>query len=250
MKNRVFELDFLRGLAIIMMILHHLIYDLRYIMELDIFAWQESYVFEYWIRAPFVFIFLIVSGISCTFSRSNWKRSMKMAAVAIAFSIVFYIVSIVSETQMYVFFNIIHVLAVGTILYSFLDYLEKKKIIRDITLPLLAMVILFMWLEYPLSKIQAVFLPVLLPLHEQFASGVGMADYMPLVPWIGLFFAGAIIGRLFYSQHKTLLPDAPEAVRSISAPFEFVGRNSLLFYIFHQPVLLLVLFLLRTAGIL
>lgn len=249
MKNRVFELDFLRGLAIIMMILHHLIYDLRYIMDLDIFAWQESYFFEYWVRAPFVFIFLIVSGICCTFSKSNIRRSIKMGAVAIAFSAVFFIISIYSKTEMYVIFNIIHILAVGTLIYSILEYLEKK-IIKDIRLPLLMLVVIFMWLEYPLSKLPATFMPILLPLHEQFASGIGMADYMPLVPWIGLFFAGAVIGRIFYSQRQSLLPEPPAAVRRIAGPFEFVGRNSLVFYIFHQPVLLLTLYLLRTAGIL
>jgi uncharacterized membrane protein len=250
MKNRAFELDFLRGLAIIMMILHHMIYDLRYIMGIDIFAWQESYFFEYWIRAPFVFIFLIVSGICCTFSRSNIRRSLKMAAVAVAFSAVFYIVSIVSKSEMYVFFNIIHILAVGTFLYSVLEWMEKKRFIRDIRLPLLALVIVFMWLEYPLSKLPESFIPVLLPLHEQFAFGLGMADYMPLVPWIGLFFAGAVIGRLFYANKESLLPDAPAAVRRISVPFEFVGRNSLVFYLFHQPALLLVLYLLRITGVL
>ncbi|MHB8962891.1 MAG: heparan-alpha-glucosaminide N-acetyltransferase domain-containing protein [Saccharofermentanales bacterium] len=250
MKNRAFELDFLRGLAIIMMILHHLIYDLRYIMGLDLFAWQESYFFEYWVRAPFVFIFLIVSGICCTFSKSNIRRSIRMAAVAVAFSAVFYIVSIVTSSEMYVFFNIIHILAVGTFIYSILEHMEKKKVIQDIRLPLLVLVVIFMWLEYPLSKLPLSMIPALLPLHEQFASGLGMADYMPLVPWIGLFFAGAVIGRLFYTERRSLLPRMPAFVRRISLPFEFVGRNSLIFYIFHQPALLGTLYLMRLAGIL
>ncbi len=249
-RDRAFELDVLRGLAIFMMMLHHLIYDLRYIMGLDIFAWQESYFFEYWVRTPFVFIFLFVSGICCTFSRSNFRRSLKMAAVAAGFTAVFWGISAATGTEMYVFFNIIHVLAVGTFLYAVLELLEKKGRIRDIRFPILMLAILFLWLEYPLSRLDPAAIPALLPLHDRFSSGIGMADYMPLVPWIGLFFAGAFTGRIFYAGRQTVFPGAPAAVLRATSPLGFIGRHSLAFYIIHQPVLLAVLYLLRWAGFL
>jgi uncharacterized membrane protein len=250
MQKRAFELDFLRGLAIIMMILHHLIYDLRYIMGLDLFAWQESYFFEYWLRAPFVFIFLAVSGVCCTFSSSNIRRSGKMALVAAGFSAVFFAVSTFTDSEMYVIFNVIHILAVGTFLYAVLEVLASKGIIRDLRMPLLILVVVFLWLEYPLSAMDRGFVPVLIPLHDHFSIGLGMADYMPLVPWIGLFFAGALFGRLFYAQKQSLFPNPPPVVQGVTAPFAFVGRHSLLFYILHQPIVLAILFLLRWMEVL
>ena len=45
-NTRAFELDVLRGAAVIMMMLHHFIYDLRFIFGLDVFAWQETGFFQ------------------------------------------------------------------------------------------------------------------------------------------------------------------------------------------------------------
>jgi len=77
-KNRVFELDALRGLALFMMFLHHFIFDLRYIFGLDVFAWQESWWFINLLRPLFLNVFLVVSGISSSFSRSNTRRGLRL----------------------------------------------------------------------------------------------------------------------------------------------------------------------------
>lgn len=248
-SSRAFELDFLRGLAIIMMMLHHFIFDLRYLLGLDVFAWQESYLFIYWIRAPFVFIFLFVSGICCSFSKNNFLRSLKMGIVAILFSVVFFAVSIFTQSEMYVVINVLHLLTLGTLLYAILEFYEKKHAFRYVDMILLFTMLLFLWLAYPLSEIPAMDIPALIPVHEKFAAGLGMADYMPLVPWFGLFVFGAFFGRIYYKKRQTLFPGCPVPLRQISVPFEFVGRNALIFYLLHQPVLLGVLYFLRFLGI-
>ena len=51
-KNRILEIDLLRGLAVFLMMLHHLIFDLRYIVGLDVFAFQESSWFVFFLQ-PF-----------------------------------------------------------------------------------------------------------------------------------------------------------------------------------------------------
>ena len=249
LNKRAFELDALRGLAVVMMMLHHLIFDLRYLMALDVFAWQESDFFIYWIRAPFVFLFLFISGICCSFSRNNFKRAAKTAAVAILFSAVFYVVSRVTQSEMYVFFNVLHLLALGTLFYAVLAFLEKKHSFKGVNAVLILSGILFLWLAFPLSRLTGTLNPFLLPLAEEFAQGVGMADYMPLVPWMGMFLFGALFGRLFYSNRQTLFPKAPVLLMRMVFPFEFTGRNALVFYLFHQPVFIGVLYLFRFLGI-
>lgn len=247
--RRAFELDALRGLSVIMMILHHLIYDLRYIIGLDVFAWQDSYFFIDWVRAPFVFIFLFVSGICCSFSRNNFIRAAKMAAAALLFSIVFYIVSIVLDSEMYVFFNVLHLLTFGTFLYAVLAWLEKRFSFRWGNAVLILLGILFLWMSYPLSNISASHIPALIPLSEQFALGVGMADYMPLVPWFGIFLFGALFGRLYYKEKESLCLLCPAIIVNILKPFGFVGRNAMLFYLFHQPIIIGALYLFQFLGI-
>ncbi len=246
---RAFELDALRGSAIVMMMLHHLIYDLRYIIGIDAFAWQETSFFNDWVRAPFLFIFLFVSGICCTFSRNNFLRALKMAGAAALFSLVFLVVSLVEKTEMYIFFNVLHLLALGTLVYALLEYFEKKGRLRGVNALLILFSLFLLWLAYPLSKIPAAGASALLVISEQFSAGIGMADYMPIVPWFGMFLLGALFGRLYYKNRQTLFPGAPESVKAASKPFEFVGRHALLFYILHQPVLLSILYLLKFLGI-
>ena len=77
--------------------------------------------------------------------------------------------------------------------------------------------------------------PWLFPLGlttAEFAS----SDYFPLLPNLGWFLAGALLGRTVYRKGESLLPRAPSG----AAPVRFLawcGRQSLLLYLLHQPVL-------------
>lgn len=247
-RQRAFELDLLRGLAIIAMILHHFIYDLRYVFGLDVFAWQDSFVFVNWVRPPFLFIFLFVSGVCCTFSRNNFLRSLKLFIVSILFSVVFYFVSVYTETEMYIVFNVLHMLTLGTFVFALLSFLKNRKNFRSIDKILILLGVVFLWMAYPLSKISETRIDLLIPFHENFAKGLGMGDYLPIVPWIGFFFIGAFFGKIYYKNKESLFPGAPVTAKRIALPFEFVGRNALIFYVLHQPVLLASLYLLRITG--
>ena len=205
--------------------------------------------FNDWVRAPFVFIFLFVSGICCSFSKNNFLRAAKTAVVAALFSAVFWVVSILLQSEMYVFFNVLHLLTLGTLAYAVLSFLEQKKRLRGVNAILLFSGILFVWLAYPMSKLTLAFQPLLLPFYEGFAQGIGMADYMPIVPWLGMFFFGALFGRLYYRNRQTLFPNASAKVKLAASPVEFVGRHALLFYVLHQPIILGVLYLLEILGI-
>jgi uncharacterized membrane protein len=70
-------------------------------------------------------------------------------------------------------------------------------------------------------------------------TGFFSSDYFPLFPWIFMFFAGSYFGKLllqrkmpafFYQTHSKLLA--------------LVGRNTLLIYLVHQPILLVILYLI------
>jgi uncharacterized membrane protein len=262
-SKRAFELDALRGLALFLMILHHMIFDFRYLLGLNIFAFQETYWFNDIVRPVFVGVFVVVSGICCQFSRNNLKRSLKLCLIALGFSAVMAAFSLVSGDELYVFFNVLHLLALGTFLYGLYAIWEERNAKKrrksdpdasltslrgEIAILVLSAVIIFsdQLINIYSSSVQSYWL---LPLGFLPQYHIGMGDYLPILPWLGFFFVGVIIGRLGYRSKQTLFPDSPKSVLRVSRPFEWFGRNSLLIYLVHQPILLAILFGLRYLGV-
>ena len=78
-------------------------------------------------------------------------------------------------------------------------------------------------------------MPWLLPLGFRF-YGFSSSDYFPLMPNLGYFLLGAAAGRGLYRQKKSLLPDFPSEHWFVRF-WRWCGRNSLMIYLLHQPVL-------------
>lgn len=251
--NRIFELDAMRGLALLMMILHHLIFDLRYLFELDVFAFQERQWFIYLLRPVFLTVFIVVSGISSALSRSNLRRGLRLAAVAAALTAVSLILTALTAVDVYILFNVLHVLAVGILIYALLTIGEIRdgSIRHWIDVAVLLISVALFWLTtllpyWPDDQISVWTLPFGLPPE----SLTGSSDYLPLLPWLGVFLIGTEIGRIVYRQRRTALPGTPVWLRRLTQPLQWLGRHSLAVYILHQPILLAILFALAAVGLL
>ena len=64
------------------------------------------------------------------------------------------------------------------------------------------------------------------------------ADYFPLLPYLGFFLLGAVLGRLLYAKKESLLPQG-ETIWVFRA-LRWCGRHSLILYLLHQPLLMLL----------
>ena len=274
-KNRAFELDALRGLALFLMICHHAIFDFRYLLGINVFAFQDTDWFNYILQPLFLCIFIAVSGICCQFSRNNLKRSLKLLILAMVFSTAMALFSLYSKQDLYVFFNILHLLTVGTFLFGILSMCEerqqKKTMEASVSVtdsapsedaadivPLSSKVnialIIFASAIILSDQLRDVYrFDVqsywLLPLGFLPKNYISMGDYLPILPWLGFFFVGVVIGRIGYRGKHTLFHRAPKAVKLIASPFEWFGRNSLVIYLVHQPILLAILYGLRYLGV-
>ena len=264
-RNRIFELDILRGISIFLMILHHFIYDLRHVFGLDVFAFQDTRYFTSLIRGFFLCVFVIVSGICCQFSRNNIKRAGKLTIAAIILSIGMAVASKISGFDLYIFFNMLFVLAVSIFLEGLFDLFYRRqmtKIGNDPERQILfqsrfyLFLLIFALAGIGAEQLQFVFTEAeaywLIPFGEGFIpdSVPGMGDYLPLFPWIGFFFIGVFIGRVYYKERKSIFPEIPPWLDKIFTPFSWIGRNSLWVYLFHQPVILGILYLLQMLGLL
>lgn len=77
--------------------------------------------------------------------------------------------------------------------------------------------------------------------------GFFSTDYFPLIPWLFLFWAGFYLHHLAERTAQSLRP----LRRSVCPPLGWLGRNSLMLYLLHQPVIygvLTVVFLLLRRG--
>ncbi len=75
----------------------------------------------------FLNVFLVVSGICCTFSRSNTRRGLRLLLVALALSAVSILASELSGQEFYIYFNVLHLLALGILLYAGLTRAERRQ---------------------------------------------------------------------------------------------------------------------------
>lgn len=231
--QRIWEIDFLRGLAIILMVGYHLLFDLgefrgakRFLgfsTNLSTLAWTIAHFF-------FATLFVVLSGTSGTLSRNNVRRGLRLLAVSLAVTVATY----VFDPSSTVFFGILQCLAFSMLIYG--AAFEKSG-------PLVcaawgALVIGFGVAAPVLRRAFEVRFDWLMPfgIHSPTFSSF---DYFPLLPWFGVFLLGAALGKSVYASKRSLLP-----WRLPVTFVNFAGRHSLLIYIVHQPVIMGVLYLL------
>ncbi len=232
-RSRIWEIDFLRGLSIILMVLYHFGYDLtefcglRRILGIEInLASPLLTIAQYF----FAGVFIVLCGISSTLSRNNTRRALKILGVAIIITAVTYLYSS-SEA---IYFGILHCLGVCILLYGLI--LQKAKPLMCVASGVL--VFILSAARSLIMRSLSVDFNWLLPLGIS-SKTLSSYDYFPLLPWLGVFFLGAALGKSVYASKRSLIQrPLPESIMNVA------GRHSLLIYIIHQPLLLAFLYLL------
>lgn len=220
MKQRILELDLLRGLAVLGMIIFHFLFVLDFF---DIHHFDLS-TNTWLVLARIVqFTFLILVGIGITFSRNNLKRGASVLIAALIVTLATYL----AEPELYVRFGILHLIALSILL------LAPFKKLKYLNLFLAAIILL---INYFISQIATSSLPlIIIGFHPlQFAS----LDYFPLIPWIALPLIGIYLGNTIYAKRLPLIDN-----RYISPlkPLLFLGRHALPIYLLHVPAIILLL---------
>lgn len=229
-RPRIWEVDFLRGVAIILMVGYHLLYDLGAMVGVRSFlGFSTDLSTRAWTIAQLFFagLFVVLSGISSTLSRGNVRRGLKLAAVALLVTAATYVFDRTST----ILFGILHCLAVSILIYGLL--LEKARAVVCA-----AAGVFVIGLGAVLSTLLegvAIRTDWLLPFGFHGAA-LNSFDYFPLFPWLGIFLVGAALGKSVYASKRSLVAN-PWPVTFVN----LAGRHSLLIYIVHQPIILGVL---------
>ena len=169
-KERITEIDVLRTIAIVMMIIYHTAFDLRsfYSWDIDLFgrSWE---VF----RVITVSAFLLASGMSSQLS----SRPLRRAAIVLGYALLISAVTYIYDPNTFIYFGILHCIGFGMLL------LIPLKKLKEFCIPL-GVAILFLPTPNPLA-------PTL--------------DFYPLFPWVGLMMIGAGIGHFLYIRNSFII---------------------------------------------
>lgn len=232
-SSRVYLIDELRGFAIFCMVFYHAFFDMSSLFNLDIGDKLLNVFMP--VEPVFAGLFVFISGISSRLSHNNLKRGLKLLAVSLLVTLATYIFDLLFDMNILIMFGILHMLAISMLAFSaFKPLLDKLKPLWGLIIFSLIFIISYFAMQNFSGQIN--------PSHNLFAplgfhnGSFRSSDYFPLIPWIFIFIAGSYLG-IYIKEGKT-----PEwALKSRSTFFQFLGRNSLIIYILHQPVILLIL---------
>lgn len=232
--TRIDLLDAVRGVAILAMVVYHALFDLTDIFGIKIALFSQLEFLE----PPFAGAFILLAGLSCRFSHNNVRRALRVLALALAVTLA----TALFLPDEAIWFGILHFMGVAILLYiPFRRLLDTLPAAVSISV----LAVLFI-LTYSLPTSGLIGIPgafgIVLPsslYSTPFLFWMGFpnasftsADYFPLLPWIFLFFIGAVVG-IPVKEHRL-----PERFYTVRIPFlAAAGRNTLLIYALHQPIL-------------
>ncbi len=217
--SRIPLIDALRGLAVLLMVAHHFLYDLWAFLGAPSWLFTNP-VFDF-LHYLFAGLFIMLSGVSSRFSRSNLKRGIKVIAAALAITLVTW------QLDMIIVFGILHFLGFSMVFYALTRRIWDK--IPERIAPILYIVLMIASILF-LNSIKSA--SEWLWMFGITYPGFSSADYFPILPWIFVFLFGTWLGEII-RQGKM-----PEWFYSVKSPrLSSVGRKSFLIYLVHQPVL-------------
>lgn len=232
MKQRIWELDALRGLCILGVVAVHAVFDA---VELyGLVSWDYPGWFSL-VKDWGGLVFLVLSGICVTLGSRCVRRGITVFLGGMACTLVTWAMYRLgfADRSIIIYFGVLHCLGLCMLLWPVFRRLPWWALaVAGIALAVLGRYLdtvhpAHMWLMplgmYPYS----------------FAS----SDYFPLVFNLGFFLLGAALGKTLYKNKTTLFPRVDPQL----LPVRFLrrcGSWSLWIYLLHQPVLAAVFTLL------
>ena len=226
-KKRIWELDALRGLNVLGMIVFHFVYDITYLFPL--IRWNTPGWYGLLARLCAV-SFVMISGICVTLGKHSLRRGLTVLGCGLVITAVTVALALTGfcDQSIIIYFGILHCLGCCMLLWPLFSKCPGWVL-------LVLGTVLFLAGKYLATlTVDTFWLVPLGVLPRSFAS----SDYFPLVEHFGLFLCGAGLGRYLYRKKVSLLPKVKQFF-----PLRFLslcGRQSLLIYILHQPVLALI----------
>lgn len=229
--SRLAEIDIVRGLAIIGVVIFHIVWDLEFTGFISGIAFQPIWLgFGRVLAGTFMFLVgvSLVLAHERTFNKNAYiKRLCVIAFAAVAISVV----SWFAFPNSFIYYGILHAIAVASFVGFFFLRLPVHMLLVAGMLSLLL----------PNSFSSELFDTRWLAWTGFYERAPVSNDFVPFFPWIGL----SILGIAFAKFSKLPTRMGALSPKALTNPFvKFIawsGQNSLAIYLIHQPVLLAII---------
>jgi len=246
--DRCDEIDAARGVAILMMILFHTLFDLSFF---QIYPVNVATGFWRYFAFATASLFLFIVGISLTISHAREEerlagdperqfrivlKYLKRGSWIFACGLLVTLATWLYLGEGFVIFGILHLIGVSTILSLFFFRFRTYNILIGATCIGTGIFLVAANVTGPIWLLWLGIPPV------PFIS----VDYTPLLPWFGIVLIGMGAGEQWYPKGRRSFP-VPRFPAFVSALLALPGRHSLVLYLVHQPVILILLQLITGA---
>ncbi|QKT04365.1 DUF1624 domain-containing protein [Ectothiorhodospiraceae bacterium 2226] len=226
-RTRYPLVDAARGLAIVLMIGYHFVFDLHYfgVVQVDLYHAQPWLA----LRAFIVTLFLLLVGVSLHLAARGGlsaRRYARRLALLVLYALLVSAGSYMLFPDSMIFFGVLHFIALASVLGLAFVGLYRTNLVLGAGL--VAFGLLYAHPLFDRPWLQWVGLMTHKPVTE---------DYVPLLPWFGVVLIGLFLGRLVFERRPVgPLQAAPRS--ALARGLALGGRHSLHIYMLHQPILL------------
>ncbi|MEK9159622.1 MAG: heparan-alpha-glucosaminide N-acetyltransferase [Patescibacteria group bacterium] len=228
MTVRLMEIDALRGLAILCMVLFHAAYDAMMLGMLDFEPYGWPLII--FVRAV-QFLFLGLVGVSVALSGRGFAGQARRGAWIFCAGMLVTLATWIFFPTEFVRFGVLHLIGVSVPIVA----LFKERRVLAVCMALASffvgqvlsgMTVERGWLFW-------------LGLRE---AGFASLDYFPIFPWIAAPLVGLVVGEWVYRGRQPTRLAVLAKLPGLTA----MGRHSLAIYLLHQPVLYFTLWGLKS----
>ena len=243
--KRIHEIDFFRGILIILVIFDHLLWFINFYIchHNSVFLnWYWTSELRLAVRQIVLMAFLFTCGISCFLSRNNKKRGFLLLLLCVAITIATHLVQLLpmfNGRVIAIDFNVLGVVCLSILLLCTVE----KRSSKDIMLLAGGLMLFYFFVlvstRLAIEQIYDPFKSILYLNFNPIKEGY-VGDYMPLFPFIIFLFLGFVFARKYYSNRQSLIKNK----KNWEKPICFLGRHTLLIYIAHEIIFTVVFVLL------
>jgi uncharacterized membrane protein len=247
LNERFWEIDSIRGLAVVCMICYHFLFDLTFF---GVLSFDVSSGIPWFFARITASTFIFLMGVSLTLSSSRSKlsgsyshKSMFKKYLIRGFRIFLLglfitLITWIFIPQEFIIFGILHFIGISIILaYPFL----KRKYLNLIAgITIICIGIYLQTLNFDFSWLMWLgFVP----------NSLNTVDYFPIFPWFGIVLLGIFFGGVLYKNYKRQFTLPNLSNNYFFKGSAFLGKHSLVIYLIHQPIIILALYLLGVVNI-